>query len=81
MTQEDNFFTGHAVEFDINSFSVIFFGVEDHWLNSNRKIQVDDLEGSVEDVAGEVADEVLPDHEINHFLLLVLLVHDSLVFL
>jgi hypothetical protein len=52
VAQEDYILTGHTVEFDVNSFSVIFFGVENNGLNSNGKIQVNDLEGSVEDVSG-----------------------------
>ncbi len=30
VAEEDNFLTGHAVEFDVDSFSVVLFGVKNH---------------------------------------------------
>lgn len=51
MTQQDDFLAGHAVELDVDSLAIVQFRVQDHWLNGDGEVEVDDLEGGVEDIA------------------------------
>lgn len=50
-------------------------------MDSYGKVEIDDLKGSVENIASQIAHEVLSHHKIDHFLLFVLFIHNSFVLL
>lgn len=50
-------------------------------MNSDGKVEVDDLEGSVENIASQIAHEVFSHNKIYHFCIFVLFIHDSFVLL
>jgi len=58
---------------------LVLFGIQDNCLNGDCQIEIDDLEGSIENIALKVAGKLLPDHKVYHLGLLVFFISDSFV--
>ena len=50
IAQQKTIITGHTVELDSDIFSLICFRIQIDWLNADGKVEIDDLEWSVENI-------------------------------
>ena len=63
----------HAVELDVDTFTIIKFGIQDNGLDCDRKIEVEYFKGCVENISLKDTVELSPYYKINQFILIIFL--------
>ena len=81
MTNQTDILWGHTIEFDINSFTIIFLWVKHNTLNSDGQVEIYNLKRSVKHITLKITSKLLSHYKINYFGLIILFVCDTLLFL
>ena len=69
----------HAIEFDFNVPAIVFGRVQHHCMHSNRQVEVEDLEWSVEHISSKVAVKFSSHYIVFKFMNFILLQCDLVV--
>ena len=81
MTDEHSMAGTHAIELNVNTFTVVLLGLQRYCLDCYGQVEVQHLERSKEHVSLEITGELLPHHEVHHLLLRRLLISNAFILL